>query len=380
MWGALDVSIFVNSKQRRATFNSHGTQHTAGVFCEWVFFSLGQEVADALLAEGDELLRAGAARGELPQLGLLQQRGPARLSALGALRFGDELVQRQRPVDERVGERQQAVEGQHGRLRLRCRLLAQLRERREVHRALLVPDGEGIAALGRRGVRRRELRGAADAHTAVGRGGGARGGEAEEVKVRHDSVVVALVGAARPPCAGREVARRRVGWPGGDDGGVAQPESRLRRAPQLRRLHGAHEVAWHLWDDGAAPQQRCRRHEVVDEGVQPAEAEQPRPGIAARRRHLPPQGLHRGVRGGRQREDARARIVWRTARGEAELVEPAVPEAVRTQPEETTRLGTSAVRVRVRVRARVRVRVRGRVRRGGLPWTSTGAGSTSTCW
>ena len=62
-------------------------------------FSLGQEVADALLAECDQLLRAGAARSELPQLGLLQQRGPARLAALRALRLGGELVRRQRPEE-----------------------------------------------------------------------------------------------------------------------------------------------------------------------------------------------------------------------------------------------------------------------------------------
>ena len=44
-------------------------------YCSLTVFSLGQEVADALLAECDQLLRAGAARSELPQLGLLQQLG-----------------------------------------------------------------------------------------------------------------------------------------------------------------------------------------------------------------------------------------------------------------------------------------------------------------
>ena len=60
--------------------------------------SLGEEVADALLAEGDEAAGAGAVVGERSQLLRLQQRGPARLPALLALRLELELLRRERPV------------------------------------------------------------------------------------------------------------------------------------------------------------------------------------------------------------------------------------------------------------------------------------------
>ena len=97
---------------------------------------------------------------------------------------------------------------------------------------------------------------------------------------------------------------------------------------------------------------------------------------ARRRPAAPPPRLQlrerRVERRGRQREDARVARRGVALRGEAEPVEPGVPQPVRTQEEEATRLAEAGGG-----KQRMVARRRGV---GRSPWTSRPWGSSASRW